>query len=190
MRFACGCRQSVLSSMNSLALLLTQTLRSRWFVVGVHAALWLLLGLALAHLGGSAPTFRDSPSGPLATQSPVPVNSVATVFNQPCRAPSYTNLLNPFYTRYFIPAPTPAPPPPTTRKIEVTYQGFYENGDNVKFAVVKLADAFVTARVGLPLATNHFVAEATMQSLLLTNPAAQTNLLPINVKKEIEVPIK
>ena len=35
-----------------------------------------------------------------------------------------------------------------------------------------------------------FAADATMQTLLLTNPAAGTNLLTLNAKKEVEVPIR
>ncbi len=192
MKCASGCRRSVLLSMNSLAILLMQILRSRWFVVGVHAGLWALLALGLAHFGAKAPSYRDSTSGPALNPSPVPVTRLGAVFAAApqCLALGSTNELNPFYTKYFTPAPAPAPPPPTTRKIEVTYQGFYDDGQGATYAVVKLADAFLSTRVGLPLATNHYVAQVTLQSLLLTNPAAQTNLLPINVKKEIEVPIK
>jgi hypothetical protein len=53
-----------------------------------------------------------------------------------------------------------------------------------------VGDLFVVAVIGAPITTNLFVADASLQSLLLTNHVAQTNLLPLNVKKEIEVPIK
>ena len=58
-----------------------------------------------------------------------------------------------------------------------------------KHIIVKLADAFLDTLVGAKITANLFAAEATMQSLTLTNPAAQTNLLLLNTKKEIEVPI-
>ncbi len=178
--------------MNSLAILVMQMLRSRWFVVGVHAGLWVLLGLGLAQLGAKAPPYRDSTAGPALSSSPVPVSRLGAVFANPplCLTLAFTNEVNPFYTKHFTPPPAPTPPAPTTQKIEVTYQGFYDNGEGVTYAVVKMADTFKSTQVGMPLATNHYVAQATMQSLLLTNPAAQTNLLPINVKKEIEVPVK
>ena len=52
--------------------------------------------------------------------------------------------LNPFFTRYFVPVPSPATRP-TTRKIEVTYQGFYQTGDGPKHAIFKLAERFMVA---------------------------------------------
>ena len=55
--------------------------------------------------------------------------------------------------------------------------------------IVKLADAFVVKPVGVRVSTNWFLGDATMQALTLTNLAAQTNLLPLNTTKEIEVPI-
>jgi hypothetical protein len=101
-----------------------------------------------------------------------------------------TNSLNPFFTSYFVPVPSPAPPAPTTRKIEVTYQGFYQAGDDIKHTVVKVGDTYVVASVGASIATNLFVADANLQNLILTNLNAQTNLLPLNAKKELEIPIK
>ena len=101
-----------------------------------------------------------------------------------------TNALNPFFTRYFVPAPTPAPPPPTARKIDVVYQGFYQTADGPKHVIVKVAETLVIATVGAPIATNIFIAGATMQTLTLTNLAAQTNLLLLNIKKELEIPIR
>ena len=46
------------------------------------------------------------------------------------------------------------------------------------------------APIGARIATNLLIAEATMQAMTLTNLAAQTNILPLNVKKELEVPIQ
>ena len=94
----------------------------------------------------------------------------------------------PFFTRYFVP-PAP-PPPPTTRTIEVTYQGFYQTGDGPKQTMFRLGEAFHFAPVGARIATNLFIAEVTMQAMTLTNLAAQTNILPLNVKKELVVPIQ
>jgi hypothetical protein len=103
------------------------------------------------------------------------------------RSLSNTNALNPFFTRYFIP---PQAVPPTSRTIELTYQGFYQAGDGPKHAIFKLGEAFTDAAVGTKIATDLFVAEAAMQSLTLTNLAAQTNVVPLNVKKAIIVPIQ
>ncbi|HWI57637.1 MAG TPA: hypothetical protein VNZ22_10455 [Bacillota bacterium] len=175
-----------------MAATLTQTLRSRWLALAIHVGLWWLLYLALTHLGGKAPEFREARATAQATPCPVPVAKLHTLF-APAQWPkplAETNALNPFLTSYFVPPPAPAPPPPTTRKIEMTYQGFYLTANNVTHTIIKVADAYVVTRLGAPVASNLFVAQATMQSLILTNPAAQTNLLLLNAKKEIEVPLK
>jgi hypothetical protein len=81
-------------------------------------------------------------------------------------------------------------PPPTTRNIELTYQGFYQAGDGTKHTICKLGDTFIAVPVGGKIATNLFVADATLQALTLTNQAAQTNILPLNAKKELVVPMQ
>ncbi len=171
-----------------------QLFRSRWLALGVHAGLWVLLYLIVIKLGGKAPEHRDSGSFFVPPQMPVPVSKLADLFPaEPWWRPTGGSNppINAFFTMHFVPPPSPTPPaPPSTKKIEVVYQGFYQTADSGQRVIVKVADGFVIAGVGKPVATNHYIAAATMQSLWLTNSAAQTNLLPLNVKKEIEVPIK
>lgn len=188
-----SCRWLCLAGLNVMPSALIQTFRSRWFALCVHLGLWVLLYLVAINVGGHAPDFRDATASSVPAESPAPVAPLGTLFATARwpKAIADTNNLNPFITRYFVPAQPPAPPPPpTTRKIEVTYQGFYQSEDGPPNAVVKIGDAFVTARAGLPIVTNLFVARASMQTLTLTNLASQTNLLQLNVKKEIEVPNK
>jgi hypothetical protein len=168
---------------------ITKLLRSRWFAGCVHAGLWLLLYLALTNLGGKAFDFREVDSAANPAQSPVPVAALDRLVRPDVwpKALITTNALNPFFTTHFIP---PQAAPPTTRTIEVTYQGFYQTSDGPKHAIYKLGDAFVASAVGAKVAASLFVAEATMQALTLTNTAAQTNIVPLNVKKAIVVPIQ
>jgi len=56
--------------------------------------------------------------------------------------------------------------------------------------MLRVANDFVITGIGTAIATNNYVFEAAMQALTLTNLDGQTNLLPLNVKKEIEVPLK
>jgi len=166
-----------------------RSLRSRWFAGCVHAALWLLLYLAVTNLGGKAFDFREVDSAANPAQSPVPVAALDRLVGPHVwpKGLGATNALNPFFTTHFIP---PQAAPPTTRTIEITYQGFYQTGDGPRHAIYKLGDAFVASPVGDKVATSLFVAEATMQALTLTNTAAQTNIVPLNVKKAIVVPIQ
>jgi hypothetical protein len=169
---------------------LKMAIRSRWFAACVHAALWLLLYLALTHLGGRAPEVRDMAAGATASQALAPVAALEHLYSEGGWPKSLlgTNASDPFFTRYFVP---PAPPPPaTTRKILVTYQGYYQTSDGPKTTIYKLDDAFHVAPVGARIATNLFLAEATMQALTLTNSAGQTNILPLNAKTELVVPIQ
>src|SRR6266853_967663 len=154
---------------------LSQTLRSRWFALTIHAGLWFLLYLAVASLGGKTPDIRAVTSYSPPPQTPAPVAKLGGLFSTSLlpKTTNDTNSVDPFFTSYFAP-PTAAIAEPTMRKIEVTYQGFYQAGDGPKHAVVKVADAFVDAPIGWPIATNVFVADLTMQNLLLTNRTAQT----------------
>jgi len=56
--------------------------------------------------------------------------------------------------------------------------------------MVKLGDAILAAQVGSNVTANLFAADASGTSLTLTNPAGQTNLLPLNAKTQMKVPIK
>ena len=168
-----------------------QTLRSRRFAICVHAGLWLLLYLGAVRFGGKGPMFRDATAVSAPAQSPVPVAKLESLFSPGVwpKAVADTNLANAFFTRHFIPPATLPPPAPTTRKIEVTYLGFYQS-DGPRHAMLKLADEYVARPEGSHVSTNWFVGEVTFRTLTLTNLAAQTTLLPLNEKKEIEVPIK
>ncbi len=180
---------------------LSETLRSRWFSIGLHAGLWLLLLLAAmgSGLGGHALHFFEATANPASVTTPVPVAKLQVLFAaagaaKPASAPTNLNL---FTTAYFVPrtAPptppaTPAPPPPTTWKLELTYQGFYRTGDGPKYALIRMRDKLVSIPVGGMVTTNLFVVDAAMQSLTLTNTAAQTNLLGLNARQVIEVPLK
>ncbi len=172
--------------------LLMQTMRSRWLAVILHIAFWLLLLLCIRNLRGKGPEFRDATSAFLPTQALAPVSKLDRLFPAAPAATMFTsNGPDLFMTRYFVPPPTPAPPPPaTTKKIAVVYQGFYAAANGPRSAVVKLPEGFRMVPVGQPVVTNQFVADPGMQLLVLTNQAGQTNLLPLNVQKELEVPIK
>jgi len=173
--------------------LLIQTLRSRWFALSAHALLWLLVYLVVTRAGGRAPEYRDEVSYSLPALSLAPVNKLGVLFSSADwpKPLADTNLFNPFFCRYFVPPPAPAPPPPpTTRKVEISYQGFYQTADKPKCAMVKIGEVFVVAPIGGTVATKLFVADASMFSLTLTNHLAQTNVVPLNAKKEFEVPLQ
>lgn len=163
-------------------------MRSRWFVVFVHLCLWVMLYLAAAGIGGKTPDFHESDSFSAPAQSPAPVAVLDQLFAADVwpKWPGDTNAPSAFFTHHFIPA---APLPSNVRKFELTYQGFYQSGDGPKQTMIRLGDSFLITPIGGRVISNLFVAEATMQTLTLTNPAAKTNILALNQKKEVEVPL-
>jgi hypothetical protein len=165
-----------------------QTLRSRGFAICVHLCLWFLLYLAAAGIGGKTPDFRETDSFSAPAQSPAPVARLDALFAPDVWLKSLgeTNIPSAFYTHHFIPA---TPVPATIGKFELTYQGFYQSGDSPKQTMIRLGDSFLITPVGGRVLSNLFVAEATLQTLTLTNPAAKTNILALNQKKEVEVPL-
>ena len=167
---------------------LLQTLKSRWFAVCAQAAIWLLLILAAIGLTGKMPQVREQDSFSAPPQDPVPVSKLGQLFGTEIgRMPAPSSNVSAFYTKHFVPPPVQTPPAPTTRKFELTYQGFYE-AENVRKTVVKIGESFVVSAIGGRVISNLFVADASFQVLVLTNPATQTNILLLNTKKEIEVP--
>src|ERR1051326_4029465 len=121
---------------------LTDALKSRGLAGLIHAGLWVLLVLAINGMGGRMPEFRESDSFNTPPQSPVPVASMERLFAPGVWPKSPTNSLNPFFTRHFVPQPAPAVPQPTTRKFELTYQGFYQSTDAPKRALIKVGEQF------------------------------------------------
>lgn len=174
--------------------MLIATLRSRSFSAALHAGLWLLLVLALVGIGsGHSLQYREAEADPTAVTTPVPVARLEKLFapgNWPKQL-AEAGTSNAFFTAYFIPAaPPPPPPPPTTRKVELTYQGCYRTADGPQYALLRMGENLTGVVVGGLVTTNLYVIEATPQTVTLTNSAAQTNVLTVNVKKEVEVPLK
>jgi hypothetical protein len=170
----------------------TRAIRSRWLAIITHAGLWLLLYVAISGLRGTPPTMREADGTSPAPERMVPVSKADHLLNR-LNWPELlaaTNTSNPFFTKHFTPSPAPPPPAPTTRKIELVYHGYYISDGSKKQTMVKMADAFLVTPIGSKVTANLYAADATVLSLTLTNTASQTNLLPLNVKKELEVPIQ
>lgn len=180
---------------------LKDTLRSRGFAVGVHAGLWLLLVAAIvgSGFGRHVPQYQEAQANPAAVFSPIPVAKLQNLFAQTnsTEFAAVSGKLDLFTTTYFVPRtpppaapPAPAPPPPTTWKVDLAYQGFYRTGDGPKYVLLRVSDKLVSIPVGGMVVTNLFIVDAALQNLTLTNTAVQTNILALNVKQVIEVPLK
>jgi hypothetical protein len=171
---------------------ITDSVRSRGFAVAVHLGLWLLLYLAVVGFRAKPPEYQDGDVAAGPAQSPVPVAHLDQLFSSTAITNIFppTNVSTLFFTKHFTPAPVAPAAPPTTTKIELTFAGMYQTSDGTPQSLVKFGEQFINSLPGARVASNLFVADITMQTLTLTNPAGQTNLLPLNVKKQIEVPLK
>jgi len=171
--------------------MLNETLRSRWFSACLHVGLWVLLLLAVTSIGGRTTHFREAEDNHAAVNTPVPVAKLGNLFAPSAWPKNVVDpaSLNPFATTHFMP-PIVAVIPPTTRRIEVTYQGYYQAADGPRHAMLRVGESLVGVRVGGMVVTNLFVADAAFQTVTLTNSAMQTNVLALNLKKEVEVPLK
>jgi hypothetical protein len=169
----------------------TKAIRSRWLASLTHAGLWLLLYLAVTGLRGKPPEMHEADGTSVSPQRIVPVAKADQLLNQ-ANWPQFVpvpNTVDPFFTKHFIPPPAPLPPAPTTRKIELTYLGFFTSDGSKKQTIVKLADALLVTPIGAKVTANLYAVDATTLTLTLTNSTPQTNLLQLNVKKELEVPL-
>src|SRR5437899_977478 len=130
-----------------------QTFRNSWVIGLVHAGLWVLLVLSVTSFGGKSPVYQESTAVSNPLQTPIPVTKLPNLFSPNAWPTSLdaTNALSPFFTRHFIPPVTPPPPAPTSRKIELTYQGFYQPVNGARHVIVKLADAFLDKTIGANL---------------------------------------
>ncbi len=182
-------------------IIVSETLRSRWFSTCLHVGLWLLLLLVIigGGMGVGEIQFHEALANPAAVITPVPVAQLERLFDpvtypKSVGDPASSNL---FTTAYFVPPakpapppPPPPPPPPTTWKLELTYQGYYGTGGGPRYAVLLLGEKLVGIPVGGMVVTNLFVVDAALKTLTLTNTAVQTNILTLNMKQAVEVPIR
>jgi len=168
---------------------LKRALRNRWFVTGLHAGFWLLLCLTIAHLGGKESEFREVDEVSNPPQSPVPVAGLERLFVPGIwpRSLTDTNRLNSFYTTYFVPL---APAPPTTRNVQLAYQGFTEDAEGNRCAWFKVDSSLMTGPVGTWVTNDTWIARITLPELVLTNAAGQTNTVGYSTNREITIPIK
>jgi hypothetical protein len=163
--------------------------QERLLAVLLLSGLTALLVLAALSLGGSMPELPAPNRGPDEARTLIPVGGVDALF-----APSSiaqlalrTNLHSPFYTTFYQP---PLPQAPTTRKVELTYQGFVETAAGERRAFIRTGDTLFVGPIGSKVLADLVVLEITTRTLTLTNSTSTTNVLEFNARKELEVPVQ
>lgn len=101
--------------------------------------------------------------------------------------PSPTNI---FYTTHFQPpSPPPSPKPPTTKTVDVLFQGVFESSNGSIEALVRAGDRLSYFAPGSAIAADWAVASVSLTNLVVTNKALKRLSLPFNQKGAIEIPI-
>ena len=160
--------------------------RDRWTAALLLAGLLVLLTLVLRDYGVGLPQFPTSGHRSETTLIPVSENQFdGLIASSSVPTLHRTNLSNPFFTAHFQP---PKPPAPTTRKVNMIYQGFVQSTDGDKQAFVRVDDTNLTAALGRPIVADLAVSDINVQSLTLTNSASRTNVLEFNKSTSVEVP--
>jgi|GEM_PF-2218937 len=103
---------------------------------------------------------------------------------------SVSTQTNAFYTTQFLPpTPPPKPKPPTSRQVEVLFQGVFESSNGAVEALVKLPDGPVYLKNGAVLLSDWTIESISLKQLILTNRARQTNIFFFSQKGTLEVPV-
>jgi hypothetical protein len=165
-----------------------------WAMVPASAVLLALLGLSLLRLGpageGNERLFRTAPLPP-----PHPAaDQTRRYFDWPLAREwvPLTNHRNPFFTLAIQPPPPPraAAPPPATRKVDVTYKGYFETSAGTRRALVQVAETQVLGGYSDPIVADFAAHEIELRHLTLTNAGGQTVRLEFAKPQSLEIPAK
>ncbi len=151
---------------------------SRWIIPLAGAATLLMLFLVVLGLSKGMPKLIVIHPAPVREEN-IPLAQIEQLVG----ASFWTGPLEAMST---LP---PAAPAATTKKVSLTYQGFFETADGRKLAYVKVADRQVIGTNGAPIEADFKIAEFDLKTLTIRS-ATRTNSLSFNTPTEIEVPLK
>ena len=99
-----------------------------------------------------------------------------------------TNLPTPFTTTFF--QPPPPPPAKKTRKVKLTYHGFFETAAGEKRAFVNVGGATTLLSLGAPVVSDLMISNIQRLELTLRRAVTQEVVIPFRGSTEVEVPIE
>jgi hypothetical protein len=161
--------------------------RDRWIASLLLVGLFTLLLLVLRDYGVGLPRFPQPNRHPDTALFPVSNEQLEQLLaNTAVPSLHSTNASSPFYTTHFQP---PSPPAPTTRQVNMIYQGHFQSTDGDKQAFVRVDDADRTIALGQSIIADLAVSAIQSRTLTLTNSASRTNVLEFNQSVSVEVPV-
>lgn len=100
-----------------------------------------------------------------------------------------TNSSNPFYTGYFVPAPTPEATPSTTKSVSITYLGFFETAEGSRKAYLSVDGQTVSLAPGGIVAGKLSVDRIEKSEIVLLGGTLTTNTVGFRQESVIEIPV-
>jgi hypothetical protein len=97
------------------------------------------------------------------------------------------NMSNPFYSIPFV-APPP-PDPPTTRQVNLLYQGYFVSSQGEKKAYVLVDSQLVIGGMGSKVVAQYFMSGISPSALVLKDGAGKELKVNFNAKTQVVVPI-
>ncbi|MCP5516115.1 MAG: hypothetical protein H7A45_02530 [Verrucomicrobiales bacterium] len=163
-----------------------------WMAFAVSAGAVAIILASLLHIRGTMPKLASisENSGPVLDF--VAPEKVQRWFDpaELARLAVSTNPVNPFFTRHFEPPPkAPPPPPPSTRQASLLYQGSLRTSQERLLAYLLVEDKLLILTNGSPVIADHAIARITLQQVILTNTAGETNVLTFRVPAQVQVPV-
>lgn len=162
-------------------------------IAGVVAIVVLVVVLLLSDFGGELPALpRFVPPTTIGSFGPTD-NRLGQLFAPAALAvvAPATNLPAPFVTAYFQPPPPPPPPPPDikkTRKVTLTYNGFFETSSGEKRAYVLVGGASSLLTLGAPVVSDLMISNIQRTQLTLRRAITQEVTVPFRGSTEVEIP--
>ncbi len=159
--------------------------KNLWLSLALLAGLIFLLVASALHLGGGMPALRElrslaSPGGPSVSSEYIDQWLTSKALTDSVLK---SNAPNPFFTLYFQPAP-----PPPTKTVEVSYQGYIQTSQGNLLAYIRVADRLLVYTNGARVAGDLFIKNIEDLKLVLTNSVGATNVLEFNAKKGVVIP--
>jgi hypothetical protein len=162
--------------------------RSLLMAAGIFAAVLLILVLLVKDFKDALPGLpRFEPS--TAATFPGPTNSrLPELFAPATLAATFqaTNLPPPFFTTFF--QPPPPPPKRLTRKVNLTYNGFFETAGGQKRAYITVGEKLELLSLGVPVVADVMISNIVRTELTLYQAGTQAVVIPFRSSKEVEVP--
>jgi len=108
----------------------------------------------------------------------------------PARRPFFASIIQPTLKPQSPTTKPPTPPPPATRKVELTYQGHIEDSAGHLQAFIRSGETLLTLTNGATVIADFSLKNIQIDSVLLVSPRGLSNNLPFNKKTSLEIPAK